>query len=207
MHMTTYREAVEAFQPVIDPLFAALIKGLEEAQKDHASKEIDRKDDPHFYLHIARRIACRELAANGLTAINETSSKPGRPLLGMSGILIPFKGLAVKVLHTQLDKHQQDMIPIPGQSRDRQAFWRQEAGSALPGLETDNLLLLWRDDLGKLVEPMYLVRPLGGDHRRGSLVFQWKGKLERQMAHLRASDLDELQPDVEYRQLGDGGAG
>jgi hypothetical protein len=204
MHMSTYSEAVKAFQPVIDPLYAALIMGLDEAAKDHTTKRIMREDDPHYYLHIVRRMMCRELGAHGLTAINENSDKP---LLPMSSILIPFKGLAVRVFHTCLDDKGGIIIPIPGRSRDRQRFWRQEAGSALPGLRTDNLLLLWRDDLGKLVEPMHLVRPLGGDHRRTSLVFQWKGKLERQMAHFRAADLDELQPDVEYRQLGDGDAG
>jgi hypothetical protein len=199
--MSTYSQAVKVFQPVIDPLFKALNTGLDEAAKDHTTKDIARKDDPHYYLHTVRRIACRELGTRGLTAINEKSD---RPLLGLSSILIPFRGLAVRVLHTQLDERGGLIIPVPGRSRDRQSFWRQEAGSALPGLETDNLLLLWRDDLGKLVEPMHLVRPLGGDHRRASLTFHWKGKLERQMANFRASDLDELQPDVEYRQLGDG---
>lgn len=204
MHMSTYSEAVKAFQPVIDPLYAALNAGLDETAKDHTSKGLDREDDPHYYLHTVRRIACKELGARGLTAINEDSDKP---LLAMSSILLPYKGLAVKVLHTRLDKQGRVILPIPGRSRDRQSFWRQEAGSALPGMETDNLLLLWLDDLGELVEPMHLLRPLGGDHRRDSLVYQWKGKLERQMATFRASDLDELVPEVEYRQLGDGDAG
>jgi hypothetical protein len=204
MHMSTYAEAVKAFQPVIDPLYAALGAGLEEAQADHTRKDLNRDDDPHYFLHTVRRIACKELGAHGLTAINENSDKP---LLPMSSILIPFRHLAVRVFHTRLDNTGKVVIPIPGQSRDRQRFWRQEEGSALPGMETDNLLLLWRDDLGELMEPMHLIRPLGGDHRRASLVYQWKGKLERQMADFRVSDLDELQPDVEYRQLGDGDAG
>jgi hypothetical protein len=200
MHMSTYNQAVRAFQPVIDPLYAALVTGLNEAAKDHTNKKIVRDDDPHYYLHTVRRIACRELRARGLTAINENSNKP---LVPMSSILIPFKSMAVKVFHTRLDDKGGIIIPIPGRSHDRQRFWRQEAGSALPGLETDNLLLLWRDDLGELVEPMYLVRPLGGDYRRASLELQWAGKMKRQMAQFRASDLDELQPDVEYPQLGD----
>lgn len=204
MRMSTYREAVKAFQPVIDPLYAALKVGLDEAARDHTTKGIDREDDPHYYLHTVRRIACRELTKQGLTAINEQSDKP---LVAMSSILLPYKRLAVKVLHTRLDQHEKVIVPIPGRSRQRQRFWHQEAGSALPGMETDNLLLLWLDNLGELVEPMQFVRPLGGDHRRNSLAYQWKGKLERKMAMFRAADLDELQPEVEYRQLGDGDAG
>lgn len=200
MHMSTYREAVKAFQPVIDPLYAALQLGLNVAASDHTKKKIDRDDDPHYYLHTVRRIACRELAKHGLTPIVEQSD---RPLMAMSSILLPFKGLAVKVLHTRQDTCGQAIIPIPGRSRQRQRFWHQVAGSALPGMETDNLLLLWLDDRGELVEPMRLVRPLGGNHRRDSLVLDWKGKLERKMAKFRAADLDELQPEVEYRQLGE----
>lgn len=199
MHMSTYSEAVKAFQPVIDPLYTAVKAGLDEAASDHTNKNISRNDDPHYYLHTVRRIACRELNKQGLNAINEQSDKPLQP---MSSILLPYRGLAVKVLHTHLDKHGKVIIPIPGRSRQRQRFWHQAAGSALPGMETDNLLLLWRDELGELVEPMQLVRPLGGDHRRNSLVYHWKGKLERRMATFRAADLDELQPEVEYRQLG-----
>jgi hypothetical protein len=204
MHMSTYSQAVKAFQPVIDPLYKAINAGLDEAARDHTSKGFKRKDDPHYYLHTVRRIVCAELRDLGLTAINENSDKP---LLAMSSILIPFKNLAVKVLHTHLDKHGKVVLPIPGRSRDRQSFWRQEAGSALPGMQTDNLLLLWMDELGTLVEPMHLLRPVGGNHRRNSLRLEWKGKLERQMATFRAADLDELVPEVEYRQLGDGDAG
>lgn len=121
--------------------------------------------------------------------------------------MIPYRGLAVKVLHTVKDEAGNFIIPIPGRSKDRQAFWSQAAGSALPGMQTDNMLLLWCDDMGELIDPMLLVRPLGGNHRRYSLRFEWAGKLSRDMARLRAADLDELRPAVEYRQLGDEEAG
>jgi hypothetical protein len=74
-------------------------------------------------------------------------------------------------------------------------------------METDNLLLLWTGKAGILDEPLLLVRPLGGDHRRRSLKFQWAGRLERSMAAHRVEDLNELVPDVEYPTLGGEGAG
>jgi hypothetical protein len=70
-------------------------------------------------------------------------------------------------------------------------------------MKTDNLLLIWRDDRGTLMDPMILVRPLRGDHRKESLQINWSGRLSRNMTDLRADDLDELVPDIEYRALGD----
>jgi hypothetical protein len=204
MHMTTYQQAMRVLQPVIEPTFDALKTGLKQAAEDHAKRQFRRHDDPHFYLHAVRRVAVMELQSKGLQAIDDTSNKP---LLAMSSILIPFKGLAVKVLHTRRHDAGSLIIPVPGRSKDRQRFWRQEAGSALPGMATDNMLLLWIDDKGELVDPMLLVRPTGGDHRRYSLRFDWAGKLSRDMARLRAADLDELTPAYEYRQMGDGESG
>lgn len=202
--MTSYRAAVSILQPVIEPTYDAIRVGLEHAADDHATKQFRRHDDPHYYLHAVRRVAVQQLQGKGLQAIDDNSSKP---LLAMSSILIPFRGLAVKVLHTRKDDAGNFILPIPGRSQDRQKFWRQESGSALPGMSTDNMLLLWCDDKGELADPMLLVRPLGGDHHRYSLRLDWAGKLSRNMARLRAADLDELVPAVEYQQMGDWAAG
>jgi hypothetical protein len=75
------------------------------------------------------------------------------------------------------------------------------------GMDTVNLLLLWQDDAGVLLDPMTLVKPLGGDHRRDSLRVQWMGKSSRRMALMRAADLNELEPDHEYREIGEEAAG
>ena len=139
----------------------------------------------HYYLHTVRRVAVKQLQGDGLQAIDDNSN---RPLLALSSILIPYRGFAVKVLHTRKDDAGNSPCSrSQDPPRDRQAFWRQAAGSALPGMETDNMLLLWCDDMGELVDPMLLVRPLGGDHRRYSLRFEWAGRLSRDMARLRAA--------------------
>ncbi|MEU8061745.1 hypothetical protein [Microbispora bryophytorum] len=197
--MGTYAEVVRTLQPIIVPVFSAVGIGLEAAQEEHATRKFRRSDDPHYYLHTVRRVAVDRLTGQGLQAMNEEAD---RPLLPLSSILVFYKGIALRVLRPEVHPSGETVIPVPGRSHARQAFWRQDAGSALPGMETDNILLLWTDSDGVLDEPMTLVRPLGGDHRRNSLRLHWKGKLAREMANLRAADLDELRPDVEYRHMG-----
>ncbi|MGY0060250.1 hypothetical protein ACWY4P_27515 [Streptomyces sp. LZ34] len=198
--MATYAESVRQLQPVIPPVFSALEEGLKAANQHHTTNSLVRTDDPWHYAHTARRVALEHLRSKGLQA--ETDE--GRPLYPMSGLLLFYRSMAVRILRPIEDDQTGGIaIPPPGPSRKRQAFWRQDADSAIPGLETDNLLLLWRDDAGKLVDPMTLVRPTGGDHRRNSVRFDWVGKLSRSMATLRAADLDELEPDQQYRQLGE----
>ncbi|MGP4048358.1 hypothetical protein [Streptomyces sp. 2A115] len=198
--MATYAESVRQLQSVIPPVFSALETGLKAANEHHTNNELRRSDDPWHYAHTARRIALEQLRDAGLQA--ETDE--GRPLYAMSGLLLFYRSMAVRILRPSDDVRTGGItIPLPGRSKRRQAFWGQESESAIPGLETDNLLLLWKDDAGKLTDPMTLVRPLGGGHRRNSLRVDWVGKLSRSMARLRAADLDELEPDQQYRQLGD----
>ncbi|MEY9965921.1 hypothetical protein ABIA33_003976 [Streptacidiphilus sp. MAP12-16] len=202
MHMATYAETVRQLQPVIKPVFTALEAGLEGANEHHVARKLKRSDDPWHYAHTARRIAIDLLRSQGLQAENER----GRPMYAMSGLLLFYRGMAVRILRPSRDVRSQGVtIPIPGRSKARQGFWSQQPSSALPGLETDNILLLWEDKNGVLVDPMTLVRPTGGNHRKNSLSVDWVGKLNQGMATLRAADLDELEPDQDYRQLGDSG--
>lgn len=189
MHVASYGRALGALHPIIPTIYGSLDKGLKESQSYHTDRSYVRSDDPHFYLHAARRKACDELTEKGLLARLVDDSKP----LNMSGILIYHRDFAVRVLHAQMDRNGKVEIPVPGHSRQRQDFWRQVP--TLPGMSTDNLLMLWLDEEGSLVDPMILVRPLGGDHRRGNLRLEWRGKVTREMSTLRAEDLVDLEPD------------
>ncbi|MFF3977078.1 hypothetical protein [Streptomyces sp. NPDC001828] len=198
--MATYAESVRQLQPAIPLIFSALDAGLTVANDHHTSNRLKRSDDPWHYAHVVRRITIDRLRDEGLQA--ETDE--GRPLYAMSGLLLFYRDMAVRILRpSDTGRGTGSSIPLPGRSRARKAFWSQQAGSAIPGLNTDNLLLLWQDDAGSLAEPMTLVRPLGGGHRRNSLRVDWVGKLSRSMASLRAADLDELEPDQQYKQLGE----
>jgi hypothetical protein len=195
MSMTSYGGALNALHPIMNTVFQSLDEGLEEAQTYHTAKSYQRSDDPHFYLHAARRHACTVLNEAGLSAsLVDDSAK-----LNMSGILVQHRGFAVRILHTQQDSKGRVQLPIPGRSKQRQGFWAQQP--PIPGLETDNLLLLWLDVDGALVDPMILLRPLGGDHRRGTLRLEWRGKVARGMTTMQAEDLNVLEPDWQVGRL------
>jgi hypothetical protein len=195
--MSSYQQTLRALRPIITPVFESIKKGLNAANQAHGPGGFSRRRDPHYYAHTVRRTAADVLREQGLLAEADQSD---RPELGLSGLLIRHDGVALRILRSGLSAAGQVVIPIPGRSEARQAFWRQE--SALPGMEADNILLLWRDEVGELVEPMFLIRPLGGTYRRDSLIIDWTGRLTSGMAYLRAADLDELQPDMVQGQLG-----
>ncbi|WP_173040805.1 hypothetical protein [Phytohabitans flavus] len=193
--MASYGRALSALHPTFATIFRSLEEGLEEAQRYHTERQYKRSDDPHLYLHLARRRACAVLEEEGLAArlVDDSAA------LNMSGILIHHQGFAVRVLHAQRGTAGEIEVPVPGPSRPRQEFWRQ--ASAIPGLETDNLLLLWLDDKGVLQDPMVLIRPLRGDNLKANLQLEWRGKIYREMAKLRAEDLVGLEPDWQADRL------
>lgn len=197
MHVVSYQRAVRLLQPVIEPILAALQYGLDEAAAEHARRGFERTTDPWYFLHSARRSAFERLSADGLA---ETVDDGDRSLLNLSGLLVRHQSLAIRILRPDPAAGGRAQIPLPVTGA-LQAFYHQQP---LPGLEgTDNLVLTWTDDLGVLVDPLSLARPVGGDSRRDSLLLDWDGPLSRSMARLRARDLDELQPDHQYGSLGD----
>ena len=195
MPMASYGRALSALHPTFATIFRSLDEGLEEAQRYHTDRLYKRTDDPHLYLHLARRRACAVLEEAGLSAklVDDSAA------LNLSGIQIHHQGFVVRVLHTQHGPAGEVEIPVPGSSKPRQEFWRQ--APAIPGLETDNLVLLWLDDGGVLEDPMTLIRPLGGDNSRANLHVEWSGKIYREMAKLRAEDLVDLEPDWQAERL------
>lgn len=192
MYMSTYQQALRRLQPIVPPVFDALEAGLTASMEDHAVKKLRRKVDPHYFSHTARRITCERLRMDGLLV---TDPDQERSALPMSSIQIEFAGVRLWVLRAKKD------VPLPTSPR-KQQFYRQE-----PTLEGwDNLLLLWDDNDGDLRDPMHLVRPIGGDKSRRNLVLDWDGPLSRTMANLRAQDLDQLQPEKEWKKLGGDGS-
>jgi hypothetical protein len=198
MHVNSYAAIVRAIQPIIVPVFDALAFGLAESNKEHARRKLVREDDPWYYLHSVRRSALVHLQrAGGLAA---TVEEGDRSLLPLSGILIPYRNVVLRVLRPETNRAGVHMTPLPGNSEAKKAFYRQEP---IPGFEgADNVLLLWRDTDGVISDSMTLARPIGGDHQRSNLRLSWDGPLRRSMAALRAEDLDLLRPEHEYMQLG-----
>lgn len=192
MQMSTYAEAVKRLQSAIPLVFDALQAGLDASSRQHDEGRLKRSVDPHYFSHTARRIACEHLGSNGLLHTNDNAEGSA---LRMSGIQVPHNGSILWVFRAA------SQIPLPTSLR-KQQFYRQEA--TLDGW--DNMLLLWDDKAGRLKDPMYLVRPLGGDKRRRSLKVDWSGPVSRSMASLREQDLDLLRPEHESKRLGGDGS-
>jgi hypothetical protein len=188
MHMATYQQSLKRLQPIILILFDGLQAGLTASVDDHSRKRIRRRADPHYFSHTARRITCERLLKRGLLV---TDPDQERSALPMSSIQIQHNGVLLWVHRSP------EQIPLPTSPR-KQSFYRQEL--TLPGW--DNLLLLWDDAEGLLVDPMRLVRPLGGDSKRRNLRLDWEGSLSRSMASMRAQDLDALRARHQWQQLG-----
>lgn len=189
--VVSYPDAVRLLQPVIDPVFDALQYGLDEAAAEHVRRGFERATDPWYFLHSARRSTFERLRPLGLV---ETVDDGDRSLLNLSGLLVRHRELVVRILRPDYDGGP----PLPA-SRALQAFYHQHP---IPGFEgTDNLVLIWTDSDGVVDDPMTLARPVGGDSRRDNLRLAWDGPLSRDMARLRARDLDELQPQHEWGSL------
>src|SRR5688500_18023299 len=120
MHMASYGRALSALHPVIATTFDSLAYGLEKTQKYHTDEELQRTEDPHLYLHLARRHACKKLVKAGIHARLIYDEGNFR----MSSILVFHNGVAVWVLHTQEDDKGKIEPPVPGRSEPRQKFWR-----------------------------------------------------------------------------------
>lgn len=191
MDMTAYQQALRRLQPVIPILFDSLQGALTETAKDHAAKRLRRQGDPHFFAHAVRRLYSEALKENGLLL---TDIGHERSYLPMSGIRVDYDGLSLWMFRSE------KQVPLPISPR------KQEFYSQTPTLTGwDNLVLLWTDTDYLLRDPMHLVRPLGGDHRRANLRIDWSGPVSRAMATMRAADLDELQPEQTWKRLGDTG--
>lgn len=199
MRMATYQATLRAIQPIIEPLFDALHRGLDHANELHERSGYRRDRDGHYWAHAVRRFMADQMSDLGLLAESETSDRPALPL---SSLYLRHGGVELRIFRGDVLPSGELQVPIPGKSPGRQAFWRQEP--MLEGMQTDNILVIWSDDAGQLREPLVLARPVGGDHRRESLRLQWRGPLERRMGEMRAADLDELRPTWEMPELGDG---
>lgn len=190
--VATYVETVQALRPIIPVVYEALQAGLDAAATDHEKRHLERTADPHYFSYSARRTAVERLRSKGLLRLGDRGD---RSALAMSGIQLDHAGHRLWV-----QRSANKDIPLPGKSGPKGRFYRQE-----PTLEGwNNLLMLWRDDAGTLEDPLWLVRPLGGDNRRKELRLDWQGPLRLSMAGMRESDLDQLQPFTEWKQLGDG---
>lgn len=211
MPMPTFGATVAKLQPIIVRVFDAFSEGVEIANRDHTDREYKRKDDPHHYAGIARRHVMEVLKRDGLLRLRAADDRPEHP---MSALRVDYNEVALWMFKTPhpfdnlepsvAERRKHHAVPLPGHSERKREFWSQ--ASMLPGMQTDNILLIWSESGGELSPVITLARPVAGDHRRSTLQCQWAGHLRREMATLSVDDLTELEPAFEQTTLGMDGA-
>jgi hypothetical protein len=189
MRMASYQETLKRVQPIVPLLFTGLERGLAASAQVHDRQQLNRSTDQHYFSHTVRRHAVEYLMGHGLLVTDDSGQ---RSRLGMSGLQVNHNGVCLWIFRGK------DEVPLPGHSHRKQDFYNQ-----VPSLDGwDNILLLWHDVDGVLAEPMFLVRPVAGDHLRRNLRVEWDGPLRRDIALMRAADLDLLRPSYRWSAFG-----
>ncbi|HWL35148.1 MAG TPA: hypothetical protein VNQ77_03045 [Frankiaceae bacterium] len=191
---TSYGATIGRVASVMPPLVDALQTGIDLANEYWMRFGWRRHHYPQLWSHLVRTHALGRLGEAGFVADVDDDEGAGTTP-PMSALLIEHGQDILKVRLSQDGK-----VPLPGPSAALTNYYRQHP--QLPGLETKNLVVLWRHEHGRLVEPLTLVRPLDGGRSERDLVLGWVGPVDRGMVRLRAADLDELRPLFEQPALG-----
>lgn len=191
---TSYRATIARIAPAIAPLADALQHGIDRANAYWSQHAWHPRHYPQLWSHLVRTHTLTRLGTAGFVA-NPDDEEDGGITPPMSALLIEHHYDIIKVRLSQ-----DGSVPIPGNSQALTDYYRQHP--QLPGMETNNLVMLWAHRDGRLVEPLTLVRPTDGGRRQRDLVLEWSGSVSREVATLRAADLDELRPHFEQRALG-----
>lgn len=174
-------ETIARIAPIVPTIFDALDHGLLAAETIHRQRSYAIDDDKNFYAYCVRREARQRLERAGLFVSLEDD---GVPAPNLSGLLLHHGTDVLKVRRAA-----EGEVPTAG-SDPAAAYYKQE--SMFPGMASNNLLLLWTSEDGKVVEPARLVKPSWGDKHRKRVLLDWDVPLLRVPAARRASDLDDI---------------
>jgi hypothetical protein len=209
----TAQHVVQSYRPVLRRIVEALRKGTTHARWyfDVMDENIDKALAPA----LVRKGAKRELQATNIDVANEedathqpasapaTASPNGKAeFLSNLGLAVSADGIRFRVLRSD-----DGVVPVPGPSKARQAFYSQEAyfpgwaalvaeamGSipAIPSAVT-NCVLHWDTDEEYNLIRVYLALPLAGKETRDSVELLWNEIIWRR----HAPEVDGTQVEAE----------
>jgi hypothetical protein len=208
------QHVVQTYRSVLRRIVEALRKGTAHARwyADEMDEEIDRALAPA----LVRKGAKRHLIETGTAVVNEEEDAPPHDgpalpalppdgqaeFLSNLGLAVCADGIRFRVLRSD-----DGTVPVPGPSKARQAFYKQQAyfpgwhalvaevlGSipAIPSGVT-NCVLHWDTDEEYNLTRVYLALPLGGDTTRDSVQLLWNEIIWRR----HAPEVDGTQVDAE----------
>lgn len=213
----TAQVVVQTHRSVLRRITEALRKGTGHARWyfDHMDEDIDRALAPA----LVRKGAKRYLLATGTDVANEEDDQPQPVVAGVvPTVLIPANGqaeflsnlgLAVAAIGIRFRVLRSDdgMVPIPGPSKARQAFYSQQlyfpgwddllaeaVGTVAPiPSNVTNCVLHWDTDAEYNLTRVYLALPLAGKKTRESVELLWNEIIWRR----HAPEIDGEQADAE----------
>lgn len=175
---------VQNYRSVLRRVVDALRKGTLHARWyfDEMDEEIDKALAPA----LVRKGAKRELILSGTAVQDEDDAALATngevEFLSNLGLAVTAEGIRFRVLRSD-----EGTVPVPGPSRARQAFYKQqayfpgwaalmaEAMASIPAIpsEVTNCVLHWETDDEYNLTNVYLALPLAGETTRESVVLLW----------------------------------
>lgn len=206
--LPTAQHVVQSYRPVLRRMVEALRKGTAHARWyfDYMDEDVDRALAPA----LVRKGAKRELLATHIDVLNEedeaqtASPSAAQPPNGKAeflsnlGLAVSADGIRFRVLRSD-----DGVVPVPGPSKARQAFYSQHA--YLPGVAwladviapipsaVTNCVLHWDTDDEYNLRRVYLALPLAGKETRESVELLWNEIIWRK----HAPEVDGTQVEAE----------
>ena len=207
----TAQHVVQSYRPVLRRIVEALRKGTGHARWyfDVMDEDVDKALAPA----LVRKGAKRELQATHIDVTNEEDEPqhtvvvpPPTPANGKAeflsnlGLAVSADGIRFRVLRSD-----DGVVPVPGPSKARQAFYSQQA--YLPGVAwgiaeglvppipsaVTNCVLHWDTDDEYNLLRVYLALPLAGKETRDSVELLWNEIIWRK----HAPEVDGTQVEAE----------
>jgi hypothetical protein len=202
----TAQYVVQSYRPVLRRVVEAIRKGTMHARWyfDVMDEGVDKALAPA----LVRKGAKRELQATNVEVTNEEDAEQQPPSNGKAeflsnlGLAVSADGIRFRVLRSD-----DGVVPVPGPSKARQAFYAQqaylpgwtalvaEALGSLPAIPSDvtNCILHWDTDADYTLTRVYLALPLAGKETRDSVELLWNEIVWRR----HAPEIDGTQVDAE----------
>lgn len=175
---------VETHRSVLRRIVTALLAGTK-----HARWYADTMDEPldsGIAPALVRKGAKRDLMTDtNIVAKDEEDTDYAPEFLANLGLAITAEGIRFRVLRSAKGD-----VPVPGQSKARQAFYRQEVYLAgidptmmipMPSAIT-HVVLHWDTDEEYNLSRVYLALPLAGNTTRESVLVLWNEIVWRRQA-------------------------
>ncbi len=188
------QEALADLSGAIATIWSALDSAILETKEffEERGAPIDRSLAPNLIRYVVKR----RLNAQGQIAEDEESLDYEMQTLPNNGLCMEYGRYQLRIL-----KADNGELPIPGQSKKRQAFWNQaqldlydneQPAQAVPSV---NLIVLWDADSNYNFDSVSLICPKTGGMTRDSVSNYWSVPVPNPIMQLASAIASEVEED------------